>query len=836
MASEVSGAGSGPSPAAVPPPSPSAAGAPAAGTAAQTSPAASSAPTSPTAAPAGALAAPDQFTQGPSRIDDTAAMTQAVWDACNKPETPADNQAKQLEFQQVIDKALEGGRKLAELGKQVFDAGLSWFNRITGNTSVTDEMKNTADTVAKTLQPHLPTPADRGLQSSLLKNDKALQAVANGEAILQKYDGVASPTPGTAAVQDGLRKLGYSIDDSNGQYRGYFGQHTENAVKTFQREHSCVVDGIVGKQTLAALDHALVAQAQKPQIGPPKPPVTGPMPASDPKTKGWKPEVESPPPPAKQAKIIDGKHCWSGNLADIARDIADADCPWNHPANRSAENLDKLIDYFNPGDPNNKRYQPTDNSTFCNIFVHDVTRAMGVSVPHWENGRELDANDNIEWIKDPKRGGAHGWTKVDSPEKAQELANQGYPVVAAYHNRNPKVDSGIGHVAMVRPGEGKTVGGKFYPSSAQAGSVTFNDETILEGFGSRRQVEYYVNTRSTPYTPSATEAGKTKPNELQSSLKNDPHLQEVADGKRLLKRSPVEDGPVPGVATMQDALRKLGYPIDDVNGKYRGYFGQNTEAAVKAFQRDHGCAVDGIVGQQTIKALDAALAKVEKPFIGPMPPPAKGQGQLATDTANVVNKMKADPKNTDNFARMLEDADFGFKDKNGKEFMSASDIQKFFNEHPGGPLDTYKDANGKSAAHMIYDACKKHDVNPMLLLARLQTEQSLITSDHGSIDWAFGVGAYDSGEWAQQFKGFANQCNGAAEAMRRLFNEGREKKAAGRSLEWTVNRGKDKVRCQNAATYALIRYTPHTIDTALNVIGGGNYLFMNCFHNFFGKK
>ena len=37
-----------------------------------------------------------------------------------------------------------------------------------------------------------------------------------------------------------------------------------------------------------------------------------------------------------------------------------------------------------------------------------------------------------------------------------------------------------------------------------------------------------------------------------------------------------------------------------------GDFGRNTEAAVKAFQRDHGLTVDGIIGQKTWNALDGA--------------------------------------------------------------------------------------------------------------------------------------------------------------------------------------------------------------------------------------
>jgi len=33
------------------------------------------------------------------------------------------------------------------------------------------------------------------------------------------------------------------------------------------------------------------------------------------------------------------------------------------------------------------------------------------------------------------------------------------------------------------------------------------------------------------------------------------------------------------------------------------------------------------------------------------------------------------------------------------------------------------------------------------------------------------------------------------------------------------------LQIDNAATYALMRYTPHTRDTHLDEVGGGNHLF-----------
>ena len=58
------------------------------------------------------------------------------------------------------------------------------------------------------------------------------------------------------------------------------------------------------------------------------------------------------------------------------------------------------------------------------------------------------------------------------------------------------------------------------------------------------------------------------------------------------------------VKTLQHALTSLGFPVT-ADGDY----GQATQAAVSQFQAAKGLAVDGIVGAQTLTALQQALAK-----------------------------------------------------------------------------------------------------------------------------------------------------------------------------------------------------------------------------------
>ena len=87
--------------------------------------------------------------------------------------------------------------------------------------------------------------------------------------------------------------------------------------------------------------------------------------------------------------------------------------------------------------------------------------------------------------------------------------------------------------------------------------------------------------------------------------------QGVALGDRTLQNG--DEGE--DVRQLQTNLIRLGYDC----GKWGadGDFGDGTELAVKAFQRDHGLAADGIAGAKTIASLEKALAKANTPSGSP---------------------------------------------------------------------------------------------------------------------------------------------------------------------------------------------------------------------------
>lgn len=75
----------------------------------------------------------------------------------------------------------------------------------------------------------------------------------------------------------------------------------------------------------------------------------------------------------------------------------------------------------------------------------------------------------------------------------------------------------------------------------------------------------------------------------------------------IIGKNPTYEGVTTGdsVIGLQNALKSLGYyaaPVD-------GIFGDKTRAAVLAFQTSYSLVADGLVGTETMQALNDALAK-----------------------------------------------------------------------------------------------------------------------------------------------------------------------------------------------------------------------------------
>lgn len=99
------------------------------------------------------------------------------------------------------------------------------------------------------------------------------------------------------------------------------------------------------------------------------------------------------------------------------------------------------------------------------------------------------------------------------------------------------------------------------------------------------------------------------------------------DGRATLGTGPVQDA-LNEIASFQEARRGAGFrsPLRVDYGQYRGYFGATTDAVVRAFQGGAQLGVDGIVGKNTLLALDRMLAEAR----GTPRPPALSSTRFQT--------------------------------------------------------------------------------------------------------------------------------------------------------------------------------------------------------------
>jgi hypothetical protein len=170
----------------------------------------------------------------------------------------------------------------------------------------------------------------------------------------------------------------------------------------------------------------------------------------------------------------------------------------NSADNRSPEHLRAVIDQFNVETA--ERYRPyRDGYTYCNIFVWDVTSALGAEIPHYVDSNTgelrtypdtdattaLGATATERWLD--SHGADYGWTEA-SPEQAQAFANAGKPAVTTAGS--------LGHVQVVCPSEDGGYDSVRGVTIAQAGSEVYNYTYISNIYGAatlNSRIRYWVH-------------------------------------------------------------------------------------------------------------------------------------------------------------------------------------------------------------------------------------------------------------------------------------------------------------------------------------------------------
>ncbi len=131
------------------------------------------------------------------------------------------------------------------------------------------------------------------------------------------------------------------------------------------------------------------------------------------------------------------------------------------------------------GLPDGRPYLKRGAHTHCSAFVAAVAYKLGIYILRPpEHPQTFLANAQVDWLG--AEGRSRGWQEVESGEQAQELANEGFLVIAAYKTRNPEKS---GHIVVVRPdARSKEMLREDGPQVTQASTYNFSSTTLRRGF------------------------------------------------------------------------------------------------------------------------------------------------------------------------------------------------------------------------------------------------------------------------------------------------------------------------------------------------------------------
>ena len=166
------------------------------------------------------------------------------------------------------------------------------------------------------------------------------------------------------------------------------------------------------------------------------------------------------------------------------------------------------------------------------------------------------------------------------------------------------------------------------------------------------------------------------------------------------------------------------------------------------------------------------------------------------------------------------------------EAVSGDAIQAFFEESPYGRSWLADARIGEErASDAIARESREAGINPILMLARMQVEKSLVSKaarpSQSSVDYAFGCGCPDGRSCSSAYRGLSKQVRCAADTLRGLHDDSTA--GAGTWRKGSTRRSLDgrSVTPINDATAALYGYTPWVLEGR-----GGNWLVWNVVKRF----
>jgi hypothetical protein len=187
--------------------------------------------------------------------------------------------------------------------------------------------------------------------------------------------------------------------------------------------------------------------------------------------------------------------------------LAAAAAPISLAAQHLAERIDALdVEHHWPakqhvnwqtGVPDGGPEYGTGVHTHCSVFVAASAKSLGVYILRPpEHSQVLLANAQYDWLGSPA-GTAQGWQPLADGGSAQDYANRGWLVLAAYRNRH---DNKPGHIAIVRPSDKDAAAlAAEGPQITQAGAHNYRSASLRTGFAghpaawARGEVRYYAH-------------------------------------------------------------------------------------------------------------------------------------------------------------------------------------------------------------------------------------------------------------------------------------------------------------------------------------------------------
>lgn len=184
-----------------------------------------------------------------------------------------------------------------------------------------------------------------------------------------------------------------------------------------------------------------------------------------------------------------------------------------------------------------------------------------------------------------------------------------------------------------------------------------------------------------------------------------------------------------------------------------------------------------------------------------------------------------------NSNRILED-DF-YTDSS----MTAAQMQEFLEVGPYNCRPVWladEEVNGIPASDLIIDASKNAGVNPLMVLARVQVEQSLISKSETPFDTDHALGCHDPISDPEYPNGLTPriapldmQLECATATLRNRFQDSVDRTGAWQKGVEKLTLDKIAVTPENHATAALYAYTPFVAEGT-----GGNWLVWNVSNKF----